>query len=215
MKRGIFQVTYEPVFYPWAEAILDTLTDTAIKPYKVKLSEPFYAAVVRIAGATDDYERSTVIGKSLFHALKPAAHSPGNSFIPLENEYVEEDDILEHLVEVILCRCRRTGMILSLSELASLVRFPTPAVRTPSFTRDSDKTHPAGLIARGSDLVLGTNTHSGETVSVGLSSDQRTRHAYVIGASGTGKSNLLLNSVLQDIQNGQGLGVLDPHGDFD
>src|SRR5439155_2979832 len=44
--------------------------------------------------------------------------------------------------------------------------------------------------------------------------DQRTRHTYVIGASGTGKSTLLLNLIIQDIKNGEGVAVLDPHGDL-
>ena len=44
--------------------------------------------------------------------------------------------------------------------------------------------------------------------------DQRVRHTYVIGASGTGKSTLLLSMIVQDIQNGEGVAVLDPHGDL-
>ena len=46
------------------------------------------------------------------------------------------------------------------------------------------------------------------------SADQRLKHTYVIGASGTGKSTFLLNLILQDIQNGEGIAVLDPHGDL-
>ena len=47
-----------------------------------------------------------------------------------------------------------------------------------------------------------------------LGPEQRVRHTYVIGASGTGKSTLLLNLIVQDIQHGNGVGVLDPHGDL-
>ncbi|MCP6756528.1 type IV secretion system DNA-binding domain-containing protein, partial [Klebsiella pneumoniae] len=44
--------------------------------------------------------------------------------------------------------------------------------------------------------------------------EQRVQHTYIIGASGTGKSTLLLSMIVQDIQNGEGVGVLDPHGDL-
>jgi hypothetical protein len=49
---------------------------------------------------------------------------------------------------------------------------------------------------------------------VALDVQQRVRHTYILGASGTGKSTFLLNCVLQDIRNGQGADVLDPHGDL-
>ncbi len=53
-----------------------------------------------------------------------------------------------------------------------------------------------------------------ETVEVRLSAEQRTRHMHIIGASGTGKSTLLFNLIRQDIENGEGVAVLDPHGDL-
>lgn len=48
----------------------------------------------------------------------------------------------------------------------------------------------------------------------GIKSRDRTRHMYVVGKSGVGKSTLLENMAIQDIQNGQGVAVLDPHGSF-
>ncbi len=48
----------------------------------------------------------------------------------------------------------------------------------------------------------------------GIKSRDRTRHMYVVGKSGTGKSTLLENMAAQDIQNGEGVAVLDPHGSF-
>ena len=47
-----------------------------------------------------------------------------------------------------------------------------------------------------------------------LSTEERLRHTYVIGASGTGKSTLLLSMAMQDIEAGNGFAVLDPHGDL-
>jgi hypothetical protein len=63
-------------------------------------------------------------------------------------------------------------------------------------------------------ILLGHNLHAGQMAEVRLSPEQRVRHTHIIGASGTGKSTLLYNLIRQDIENGEGLAVLDPHGDL-
>lgn len=66
-------------------------------------------------------------------------------------------------------------------------------------------------------LVLGENANPDlhpDVKEVSLTHDARKQGTYVIGTTGTGKTTLLLNMVLQDIEQGEGLCVLDPHGDF-
>ncbi len=53
-----------------------------------------------------------------------------------------------------------------------------------------------------------------QRIKFGIKSRDRTRHMYVIGKSGVGKSTLLENMAIQDIQHGEGVAVLDPHGSF-
>lgn len=53
-----------------------------------------------------------------------------------------------------------------------------------------------------------------ESVKFGIKKDDRRKHAYIIGKSGTGKSTLIKNMVVQDIISGQGVAVIDPHGDL-
>lgn len=55
--------------------------------------------------------------------------------------------------------------------------------------------------------------HNREKV-FGIKLDDRRRHTYVIGKTGMGKTALLKNMVIQDIRNGQGVGIIDPHGEF-
>jgi len=105
-------------------------------------------------------------------------------------------------------------MLLNSDELISLVHLPSESVRAPKLKRETKKTKVAPSIAQGNSLVLGENIHVRKTVAVSISADQRTRHMYVIGASGTGKSTLLLNCILQDIEKDEGVGILDPHGDL-
>ncbi len=61
-------------------------------------------------------------------------------------------------------------------------------------------------------LFAKTNFRNQETV-FGIKTDDRRRHMYVIGKTGMGKTNLLENLVIQDIQNGRGVCFIDPHGD--
>src|SRR5205809_6559157 len=65
------------------------------------------------------------------------------------------------------------------------------------------------------DLVyIGHRDLWGQTAPFGLSPADRRQHTYVIGKTGSGKSTLLRNLILQDIEAGRGVGLIDPHGDL-
>ena len=63
-------------------------------------------------------------------------------------------------------------------------------------------------------VFFGTRDVWGQREPFGLSKVDRRQHAYVIGKTGTGKSTLLRNLILQDIYSGAGVGLIDPHGDL-
>lgn len=69
---------------------------------------------------------------------------------------------------------------------------------------------PLGLPTEG--LLLGTNSHAGLTAEVRLQTVDRMRHLYVIGQTGTGKTTFLKDLIIQDIENGEGVCFIDPHG---
>src|SRR5437660_3814990 len=68
------------------------------------------------------------------------------------------------------------------------------------------------MTASPQELCLGARTISGEFVM--LDPEERRRHLYIVGQTGTGKSTLLLNLIKQDIAAGEGFALLDPHGDL-
>jgi len=105
-------------------------------------------------------------------------------------------------------------MLVNADELVSLAHLPSASVRVPQLRREEARTKAAPQIVRGHPFVLGENVHAGHTTPVTVSAEARAQHCYVIGASGTGKSTLLLNLILQDVRAGAGLAVLDPHGDL-
>lgn len=222
-ELGLFQVLFQPAREPWAESIVWSVTHADGKPFFVnspelakaaenKVSRPLYAAVVRIAVRTENQERTLQLARDLASSLRVFAHPSGNELIPLSNaDYPFED----HVEDVLRRQSRRSGMLLNSDELIGFVHLPGSAVRSAAFRRDTGKSKAAPQIARAlTGILLGNNVHAGNEVEVRLSPEQRVRHAHILGASGTGKSTLLFNLISQDIANGQGLAVLDPHGDL-
>src|SRR3954462_8617242 len=61
------------------------------------------------------------------------------------------------------------------------------------------------------ELLLGARITGNLVV---LDPEERRRHLYIVGQTGTGKSTLLLNLIAQDLASGAGLALLDPHGDL-
>jgi hypothetical protein len=221
-ELGLFQVLFQPVQNPWAESIVNSVTHADGKPYFVnspelaraaenKVARPLYAAVVRILVCADEFDRILQLARDLAGSLRVFAHPSGNELIPLNND---DYPFEEHIEDVLRRQTRRTGMLLNSDELIGFVHLPSTAVRSPAFQRQTTKTKAAPVIVRQHGLLLGDNDHAGQTVPVRLSAEQRTRHTHIIGASGTGKSTLLLNLIRQDIENGEGVAVLDPHGDL-
>lgn len=107
------------------------------------------------------------------------------------------------------------GMLLNLRELAGLVHLPSADLPAERLLRVQTRTRkPPKPVVSATHVLLGQNTHRGQVRDVAIPPDYRSEHCYIAGASGTGKSTLLLNMILQDIGAGHGVGVLDPHGDL-
>jgi type IV secretory pathway TraG/TraD family ATPase VirD4 len=66
----------------------------------------------------------------------------------------------------------------------------------------------------GFDVVLGLNKHHGSVTNIGLTAKEREQHVYIIGGTGNGKTTMLQYAIVQDIRNGKGVAVVDPHGDM-
>ena len=222
-ELGLFQVLFQPAQRDWPESIVRSVTHADGKPFFVnspelasaaekKITKPLFAVVVRILICAGERERMLQLARDLAGSLRVFAHPQGNELIPLRND---DYPFEEHIEDELRRQTRRTGMLLNSDELIGFVHLPTSAVRSPAFQRQTTKTKAAPAIVRQRHcLLLGNNTHAGETVEVRLSPEQRVHHTHIIGASGTGKSTLLFNLIQQDIQNGEGVAVLDPHGDL-
>jgi excisionase family DNA binding protein len=219
---ALFQVLFAPVRSPWTESIVRAVTDAAgdsffvddpsmVKLAAQKISSPLFAAVVRVAAQSPKEKRAWRIAQGIGKSLRQFADAASNEFIPLSNDGYDDR---AHARDVVGRRSCRSGMLMNADELLSIAHLPSASARSEKLKREGRRTKAAPAIAFGHALVLGENNHAGKSVRVTMAPEQRVRHTHLIGASGSGKSTLLLNMIVQDIRNGEGLAVLDPHGDL-
>jgi Type IV secretion-system coupling protein DNA-binding domain len=217
-EAGLFQVLFTPAVCAWGESIWRVVHTPQGHPFftddpeftklaKEKVMHPFFAVAVRMGARTKDKVRAWDLLRGMTSALHLLGHA--NEFTPLAEE--EEIDLEEDL----LARTsHRSGMLLTTPELAGLVHLPGESVRLEALARETGRSKAAPRDVLGAGLLIGENLHEGRAVEVRLPPDLRTRHTHLVGASGTGKSTLLVQLILDDLQAGGGLAVLDPHGDL-
>lgn len=111
------------------------------------------------------------------------------------------------------------GLVLNTEELASLYHLPAATVETPNIAWAGSKKGepPANLPLEGVEgqediTFFGTTDFRNFKEKFGIKKLDRRLHMYTIGKTGTGKSTLLMNMIIDDIQKGRGVGVVDPHG---
>ncbi len=101
---------------------------------------------------------------------------------------------------------------LTIDELATIFHFPVGLTSAPELKESSAASAPAPVFSDPRGIILGTNNYRGQTTEVRFAKEDRVRHCYVIGQTGTGKTVFLKNMIIQDIQNGDGVCFIDPHG---
>jgi hypothetical protein len=103
--------------------------------------------------------------------------------------------------------------VLNSEELATLYHFPNKQVTTPHIYWVYSKAAPApsGIASEG--LYFGKSVYRGMSRDVYIGDADRRQHMYIIGKTGTGKSELMKDLIMQDIRAGKGICFMDPHGD--
>jgi len=109
----------------------------------------------------------------------------------------------------------RNKIILSSEELATIFHFPNKTVETPYIFWLNAKRAPAPQQIAKSGLYLGKSVFRGIEQPIYIQDSDRMRHIYTIGATGTGKSQLMVKMMYQDIRAGRGFCFIDPHDTFE
>jgi len=107
------------------------------------------------------------------------------------------------------------NFILTIEELASIFHLPNISVETPaiSWTRAKHGEPPLNLPTEGLGInIVGETMYRDVRTRFGIKKSDRRKHMYMIGKTGVGKSTLIKNMIIQDMRAGEGVAVLDPHG---
>ena len=109
---------------------------------------------------------------------------------------------------------RRESFVLSTEEFSSLWHLPHADLETPNIVWLIAKRAAPPVYLPSEGIVLGKAKYRGKEFTIRIKREDRRRHMYIIGKSGGGKSTLIASMAIQDVRDGEGVCVLDPHGDL-
>lgn len=186
----------------------------ALKAIEEKITKLGFETNIRILAAANDEHIARAKLEQVVGAFKQFNTINLNSFIV--KDFVTDRAVLE------LFKHRTFGqsdMIFNISELATLYHFPSETVSTPTISWAGSKKGepptnlPTVTTVPADELtLLGETNFRSEVTKFGIKKKDRRLHSYVIGKTGTGKSTLLENMIYDDIKEGRGIAVVDPHG---
>lgn len=216
------QTTFKGAVNSWSESILRSVSLGNGKPFfenapemlplaKEKISAPLFAVTVRLIVQGTTVESVATRSRQIVHTLSEGTRSEYNRIIPLTFDEYDQSRLGE---DILNRQSRRLGMLLNAKELLSLVHFPSLRIQSHKLRRIATRTKEAPPIYEGHSFCLGYNVHNGKEKEVTVPAALRLRHTHIIGSTGTGKSTALLSYVIQDMHLGNGVAVLDPHGDL-
>ncbi len=191
--------------------------EEAYKKIGEKAGEVGFDTSIRVFGVADTTQRAVEITNNLNVAFSIYHDAYLNAF---QGRRIFPMDRVNNPLMKYLFRKRIPGILhkqnlFTQTELASVIHFPdsrynnVPIIKWLAYKVLAP---PTDLPQEG--VVIGKNVYRGEEREVRIMADDRTRHQYIIGKSGSGKSVLLSYMARQDIWNGDGICLIDPHGDL-
>ncbi len=176
-----------------------------------KTNYPGYEVLIRVVVSSNISQRAQAILGNVVASFS-LFDAPGrNGF-----KYTASNDI-ESFVTAYILRFfppENNQNVLNTVELATLFHFPDQKnIPTSQLERQASKQVDGPRNIANDGLFLGYNVFRGVKKPIRLDENDRRRHMYLVGQTGTGKSTLLKNLALQDMLNGKGFAFIDPHGD--
>ncbi|OGH69168.1 MAG: hypothetical protein A2754_02830 [Candidatus Magasanikbacteria bacterium RIFCSPHIGHO2_01_FULL_47_8] len=190
---------------------LTQMEEEMIKNMEDKLSHGGLELTVRLVASAATGEKAQINLENILNSFSQYnIYRYGNSFaaaVPRRPNHLIRDSIFRSFDE-------HHYLVVDTEEMASLWHPPTPHTETPHINWLGARKAPPPTNMPKEGVILGRAVYRGEETIVRMKREDRRRHLYVVGKSGGGKSVFIQNLAIQDIQNGEGVCVIDPHGDF-
>ncbi len=190
---------------------LSPLEEESVKGLEQKASKAGLDVNIRVIVSSENpSSASTVMGNTLSAFTQYNLYQFGNVFdkaVPPSKKKVVRRFIYRTFDE-------KYRLVMNAEEMASLWHLPLPTTETPNieWLLARRAAAPVNIAAEG--LFLGYNVYRGRKTPIHIKREDRQRHMYIIGKSGSGKTQFIAGLAVQDIRNGEGVCVIDPHGDL-
>lgn len=185
------------------------VNDKAVENINLKMGSTIMATNIRIMVAAENKEKARQVLSELESSFNQFTEADRNSF----NFVRPEGSSLSNLIHDFSYRMfsNEIAIPLNLKELSTIFHFPY-GITSPQLKQARAGIAPAPIEMGGEGILLGINNYHGKDTQIHMSREDRMRHMYVIGQTGTGKTTILKNMIAQDIRNGDGCCFIDPHG---
>jgi len=185
------------------------IDDKAVSYIEEKLKSMIMMANIRIIVSSHSKERSKQILSELESSFNQFTEAGRNGFKFIRPEGSNLSNFIHDFIYRNLNddKCLQ----LNLKELATVFHFPYGII-SPTLKEARSGTAPLPIEMGNDGILLGVNNYRGKDSEIHMAREDRVRHMYVIGQTGTGKTTILKNMVAQDIRNGEGVCYIDPHG---
>jgi len=183
--------------------------DKAVENITEKMKSTIMAVNIRIVASAESNERAKQILADIESSFNQFTEADRNGF----NFKHPEGKELSQLIHDFSYRMfsNEYKMPLNLKELATIFHFPYGVI-SPQLKQAKSGIAPAPIEMGSEGVLLGINSYRGRDTEIRMAREDRLRHMYVIGQTGTGKTTILKNMIAQDIKNGEGCCFIDPHG---
>ncbi|MES2087782.1 MAG: DUF87 domain-containing protein [Patescibacteria group bacterium] len=188
------------------------LDDVAIEQVKNKVSSPMLLTSIRVVASAENDARAEAILSDLEAAFNQFENTHGNK---LSFRQIKNKSKLTEFLHAFSFRIfgDDDAVPLNLKEVTTMMHFPSSRIQSsPQLKHAKAGSAAAPLDLPHEGVILGVNRDRSVETKVFMTKEDRLRHFYVIGQTGTGKTTLLKNMIVQDIQNGEGVCMIDPHG---
>ncbi len=186
--------------------------ELSLKIIENKLSKIGFETKIRLVSVATSSQSAETLLSGVSSSFKQFSTADLNSLEP-DPDSPSPDVIVREYQSRYLSEKQAGHFVLTTEELASIFHLPNISVETPtiSWTKAKKGEPPLNLPTAGA-TIIGETMFRDVKVRFGIKKADRRKHMYAIGKTGSGKSTLLKNMIIQDMRAGEGLAVLDPHG---
>ncbi len=191
---------------------LSPLQEQTIEAISLKSSQPLFEVNLRIITSAQNKDNA----KMILEQIKGAFEQFNSQFLNSIKFKDVSGGSLKKLFYNFSFRIFNpsNSMFLSSGEMASIFHLPSSEILTPNIKWLKAKQAPPPPNLPQEGLLVGKSVFRAQEKKVYMLEEDRLRHFYLIGQTGTGKSALMLEMVKQDIEAGNGVALIDPHGDL-